>query len=299
MLDKERLNQLAIKAREEQLEFSRLRKVAGMYYGDRRSIFMGSGVEMVKTREYQPGDEIQDIDFLLSAKEDKLIVVDRIEPRETRILIVLDLTKSMFLREKVETAFLASSMIINSAIVQNISTGIWCLAGRFQTSAPPASGKQQYVRLINLLQNTILSPKQVPRRPLTWEYWRQKELPAGSFIFVISDFLGETGFFRNFLNNNFREHDYKVVPVIIQDELEYTFPSMPLFGADVEFYDIGPGTAKVMHMSRKRAREIRANNEARFESIREMLVGKHFSFAHLSDCENVVKIHKKLQKPLL
>lgn len=76
--------------------------MAGLY----RSIFLGGGVDFSELRHYSPGDDVRFIDWKVSRKHRELYVKQFVEERESVFHFIVDLTKSMYLENKLEYAIL-------------------------------------------------------------------------------------------------------------------------------------------------------------------------------------------------
>ncbi|OGZ58467.1 MAG: hypothetical protein A3F94_00315 [Candidatus Spechtbacteria bacterium RIFCSPLOWO2_12_FULL_38_22] len=290
-ISKDELEALRIEARNFGIDLSQVPIVGGSYFGDWDSIFSGRGMEMTEIREFKPGDSIENIDPILSAKKRKPMVVDRVETRELRALVVYDFSRSMFLRDKIRSSFAAASIVVFSTLNQSIATGLWGLAGNYEIVQQLGVGSDQYRRAISLMEDVICDFKKSRTKRLSLSYW-QEALPIGSFIFIISDFLGDDSFFTRLLDSYFQ--DYIVVPIVVQDELEYTFPDIAQRGRELVFTDVSTGAHSGISLGRKNIGRIRAEHEERFSRLRARLESKALRFAHVSEFD-FSKIRKELQ----
>src|SRR3989338_11676151 len=121
-VSRDELELLRREARKFGIDLDRVPIVGGSYFGDWDSMFSGRGMEMTEIREFKPGDSIENIDPILSAKKRKPMVVVRIETRELRALVVYDFSRSMFLRDKIRSSFAAASIVVFSTLNQSIAT---------------------------------------------------------------------------------------------------------------------------------------------------------------------------------
>jgi len=294
-LSEEELEDIHLQTRKMALQFSSTHRVGGVQFGERRSVYADQGLEFREMRDYEPGDDVTQIDFTASEAEGKLLVVKRTEPREMRSLIIFDLSKSMFLHKKAETAYAAASMIIFSAINQEIPTGLWGRAGGFEVSKRPRGGRAQRRQVINLLKDALMDPRQVPKRILTLEQWR-RSLPEGSFVFIISDFLGENSFFMKLLENKYSK--YRIVPIVVQSELEYTFPDIGVGRITLPIMEVGSGNIQYKTLTRKDCARIRAENEKRFAKLKEIFKSnKNLRWAHIPNFD-LEEIRQEIQKTI-
>lgn len=73
-----------------------IRKLAdALVYGTDRSPFLGSGIEYVQSRLYQPGDPIKSIDWRVTGRTGKFFVKEYEAPRSMSVFLVLDTSASM------------------------------------------------------------------------------------------------------------------------------------------------------------------------------------------------------------
>jgi hypothetical protein len=98
---------------------------------------------------------------------------------------------------------------------------------------------------------------------------RRADLPSGSFVFVLSDFLGRlpSEVFARAAGER-----WELVPVVIQDPLwERSFPLLD--GVVVSVADPGTGDVRDVRITAREARKRREANEARLERLLRMFRG--------------------------
>jgi uncharacterized protein (DUF58 family) len=245
------------------------RRVVGLSYGGMHSVRRGTGSDVAGSRPYRPGDNVDTIDWAASAKlslargEEQFIVREKFADEAPRLVVVADRRPSMSLfpppypwLSKPATIETAVKLISDSAIVARAYIGYLDFGDGGAFWRPPRSQKE--------LDEHQGRPFDAPRDSLELALRHltdhRRDLPSGTFVFVLSDFLD--GVDRD-LWMRALERRWDVVPVLIQDPTwEQSFPDIG--GIVVPFID--PATQRVRHASLTagEVEERRAANEARF-----------------------------------
>lgn len=77
------------------LEIHTVRRAPSLLDGRYRSVFKGTGMDFDDLRQYQPGDDVSDIDWKSSSKSDVPIIKQFVENRQRNILFVVDTGRNM------------------------------------------------------------------------------------------------------------------------------------------------------------------------------------------------------------
>jgi hypothetical protein len=227
-------------------------RLVGLSFGGLTSVRRGQGSDVAGSRPYQPGDDVDAIDWAASARlssahgTDEFIVREKFAEEAPHVVVVADrrpemeaypahlpwLSKPLAMRHATEIIF-DSALAIRGVAID--------LDERTRYNAPPDNIEQALLHLVE----------------------HRRSLPVGSFVFILSDFLGGIGgdsWTRVLLQR------WDVVPVVVQDPVwEQSFP--PIGGAVVPFWD--PKTKRVLpiRMSAAQADEQRERNERRFARL--------------------------------
>ena len=219
------------------LEWQVIRRLDGRLQGDYRTVFRGSGVDVVDLREYQPGDDLRHIDWNVTARTDVPHVREYVEDRELTAWLLLDRSPSMGFgpierRKHVVVAELAA------IVAQLLSRGGNRIGAVLFDDAVdevirPASGRTQVLRILSrLLAPTAEGPNSAERsksaagRPTALAVPLRAALGIArrrSLIVIVSDFITEPGW-EDALGQLAHKHD--VVALQVVDRREFELPAV-------------------------------------------------------------------------
>ena len=219
----------------------RKRKNSAAIAGERRSVHRGRGVDFEEVRLYQPGDDVRNIDWNVTAR--KRIPHTKVftEEREKPTLLLVDQTMTMFLGSQrrlksVAAAEIAARIAWRTLYQRDRVGGIVMGSDGIETTKPYRSG----TAVVKVLQavveaNAKLNFSQtVGTKPLgksdLWEsvLARLRHVaPAHHRIVVISDFVAMRDNEIQDLLHRGRHNDMQVVHVF--DEIERTLPPSNLY----------------------------------------------------------------------
>lgn len=129
-------------------------KVNAVFAGKYRSSFKGKGLELHEVREYVEGDDIRDIDWNTTARENKLYVKTYHESRELDIYLVVDLSGSMFFGSeqlKRDQALKFCATIALSALNSNDKVGLILFTDKVQRFIKAKKGKKHVLHILDEL----------------------------------------------------------------------------------------------------------------------------------------------------
>ena len=223
-----------------------VRRFAGQAAGTRRSLRRGDGDEVVGSRPYRPGDAVSSIDWAASARlsaardTDVFVVQEYFAAERPRVAVTVDPRPAMSLYAR------PFPWLDKAAAVRDVTELI-------VRSARAAS--------IDILESGRPGPDLgTSLRALSRQRTR---LPTGSFVFVVSDFIGDLDP-RHWIQLRARAWD--VTPVVVQDPTwEQSFP--PINGIAVALAPADGGEVHDVWLSRGEVRRCRETNEGRFRSL--------------------------------
>ena len=199
--------------------------VKGFLQGLHASPFHGFSVEFSEHRKYTPGDNPQDIDWLVFAKTDKYYV-KKFEA-ETNITgyLAMDLSASMaytYRQEltKFDYAICLAAALCYLMIHQNDPVGLITFDERIKTSLPPKSKRRQIGNVLSVLANLEPSGRTDVAASLNQV---AAMLRHRSLIMVFSDLLAEPEPVVTALRR-LRHDGHDIILFHVLDEAEVRFP---------------------------------------------------------------------------
>jgi uncharacterized protein (DUF58 family) len=246
------------------------RRVLGLPFGGLHSLRRGLGSDVAGSRPYQPGDDVEKIDWYASARislargSEEFIVREHFADEAPRVVVLCDRRPSMAIfpdgwpwLSKPEAIRHAVTLIGASATAARGLLGYFDEADGDAYWHPPRSS---HTYGPPALERPFRAPEDTLRRGLRHLAEHKRDLPAGTFVFVVSDFLVPPT--RDEWLDAL-ERRYELVPVIVQDPIwEQTFPDVS--GVVVPFVSADGGGVSLAAVTVREARELREQNERRW-----------------------------------
>ncbi|HEX4035538.1 MAG TPA: DUF58 domain-containing protein [Solirubrobacteraceae bacterium] len=237
----------------------------------------GHGSNVIGHRLYQPGDPVARIDWRASARlatasgSDVFIVREQAADEAPRVVIVVDRRPEMSLYpaplpwlHKHAALREAADAIAASAAAARADTAALDLGGGEEWWVPP--GRRDRRWLIAEREGgdaPFAAPPDGLERSFEFLTAHRRELPPGSFVFVLSDFLTDLAT-ESWLRAI--SHGWDIVPVVIQDPVwEQSFPAVG--GIGVPIADPRSGVVALVRLSRRQAARRCVENEQRLVDL--------------------------------
>ena len=211
--------------------------VNSIFSGEYQSVFRGQGMEFAEVREYQPGDDVRNIDWNVTARVGHPYVKKHVEERELTVLLMVDLSGSEQFgtheRFKAERAAELAAVLALSAVRNNDRVGLLIFTDHIEHVVPPKKGKRHVLRIIRDVLAFRPSGKGTDMAAAL--DYAGRLLRHRAVIFVMSDFAllyppegspDSPAFaaWEKALKLVARRHD--VVAVSVRDEIESTVPNV-------------------------------------------------------------------------
>ena len=266
------------------------RRVLGLPFGGLHSARRGTGADVAGSRPYRPGDDVKRIDWYASARlslargSDEFVVREHYAEEAPRVVVLCDRRPSMGIFDgdwpwlsKPAALDACVTLIADSAIAARGLLGYLDHAGGESFWRPPR--EQRALERLDL-DRPFDAPADTVSRGLRELMEHRRDLPAGTFVFVVSDFLEQPS--RDEWIDAL-ERRWEIVPVVVRDPLwERSFPDVS--GVVVPFAEPGSGRRVGVGLTAKEAAARRRENEAAWAELlrtlraldmEPVLVGSH------------------------
>lgn len=241
-------NELLRKVR--QIEIKTRGLSQNIFAGEYHTAFKGRGVMFSEVREYQPGDDIRDIDWNVTARHNKPYVKVYEEERELTVMLLIDVSGSRDFGacgapKKAVMAELAATLAFSS-IQNNDKVGVVFFSDRVEKFIPPKKGRKHILliirEIINFKPQSQGTDIDVALKFLT------NALKKRSTAFLISDFIDRHDYFSSMSIAN-RKHDLAAIQ--IYDRRDAKLPSVGL----VRMRDLETGLERWIDTSSSKVRK--------------------------------------------
>jgi uncharacterized protein (DUF58 family) len=248
-------------------------RVAGIPFGEQRSVRRGPGSDVAGSRAYRPDDPVGAIDWRASARlssargADEFVVREFQAEEAPRVVVVCDRRPSMALYppplpwlSKPQATTAVADAIAVSALAARGEVGYLDLAeGGAPFWLPPRSRGPRADIAARLEEAPFDAAPESLEDGLAHLARLRSELPSGSFVFVVSDFIAPVAL-ETWLRTLALRWD--LVPVVVQDPTwEQSFPELP--GVVVPFAEPGANATTLVRVTPRDASELRRAHQAR------------------------------------
>ena len=221
-----------------------------IFAGQYHSAFKGRGMAFSEVREYQYGDDVRDIDWNVTARQQRPYVKVFEEEREMTVMLLVDVSASRNFgavgEMKKEMMTEIAATLAFSTIQNNDKIGVIFFSVFIEKFIPPKKGKKHVLYIIRELidftpEHTATDLSQVLR-------YLTNAIKKRCTVFLISDFITPEDFSGAMTIAN-RKHD--VVAIQVYDKREAELPRVGL----VKLHDAERGGDVWVDTSSRRVRE--------------------------------------------
>ena len=185
-----------------------------IFAGEYHSAFKGRGMSFAEVREYQPGDDVRDIDWNVTARFNRPYVKVFEEERELTVMLLIDVSGSLDFgsagRYQRDLATEIAATLAFSAIQNNDKIGVIFFSDRIEKFIPPKKGRKHILFIIRELLNfTPESRKSDLAIPLEYLV---RALNKKCIAFILSDFIVKENYTQALRIAN-KKHDVAAIQV--------------------------------------------------------------------------------------
>lgn len=226
-----------------------------IFAGEYHSAFKGRGMIFSEVREYMPGDDVRDIDWNVTARQNKPYVKVYEEERELTLMLLIDVSGSgefgAYGEEKKERMAEIAATLAFSSIQNNDKVGVIFFSDRVEKFIPPKKGKKHILLIIREIINFSAQDKGTDINSAL--EFLNNAIKKRCTAFLISDFIDTHNYFKSMTIAN-RKHDLTAIQVY--DRRDADVPNVGL----VKFSDLETGANIWVDTSSKRVRNRYARN---------------------------------------
>lgn len=221
-----------------------------IFAGEYHTAFKGRGMTFSEVREYQYGDDVRDIDWNVTARQNHPYVKVYEEERELTVMLVVDVSGSKNFgavgESKQEIMTEIAATLAFSAIENNDKVGVLLFSDKIEKFIPPQKGRKHILRVISELLN-FHAENRGTNLNLALEYLTSA-IKKRCTAFLISDFLDANDYYKSMSIAN---HKHDVIAVQVYDKREAQLPNVGL----IKVQDAERDTMRWIDTSSKRVRQ--------------------------------------------
>ncbi len=223
------------------IEITTSRLVNTLFAGEYHSVFKGRGMEFNEVREYDPQDDIRDIDWNVTARMGHPYTKKFVEERELTVMFLVDASFSGQYgtkgKTKAELIAEIAALLAFSAVKNNDRVGLIIFSDQVEKYIPPKKGRFHVLRVVREI--LTFRPTHRATNIQTALKTLNDVVTRHSTVFLFSDFMDRG--FEKLLKISNKKHD--VIAVVVEDPTEKEFP---LLRSVIELEDAETGERFVL-----------------------------------------------------
>lgn len=221
-----------------------------IFAGEYHSAFKGRGMTFSEVREYQYGDDIRDIDWNVTARQNHPYVKVYEEERELTVMLLIDVSGSRSFgavgMEKREMIAEIAATLAFSAIQNNDKIGVMFFSDNVEKFIPPKKGRKHILFIIRELLD--FQPENKGTNISVALQYLTDAIKKRCTTFLISDYIDDNDYYKALsIANN--KHD--VTAVQVYDKRDAQLPDVGL----MRIMDLETGTERWLNTSSAKVRQ--------------------------------------------
>lgn len=198
-----------------------------IFAGEYHSAFKGRGMTFSEVREYQYGDDIRDIDWNVTARQNRPYVKVYEEERELTLMLLIDVSGSrnfgaVGMEKKDMIAEIAATLAF-SAIQNNDKVGVIFFTDKIEKFIPPKKGKKHILLVIRELLD--FTPEKNGTNINNALEYLTSVIKKCCATFLISDFIDGSDYYKSLSIAN---HKHDVTAIQVYDKRDAQLPNVGL-----------------------------------------------------------------------
>lgn len=256
------------------------KKVISINPGEWTSPFEGKGFEPRGYRDFAIGDSPRQIHLPTSARRGVPTIVERVALRDFKLMIVVDLSPSMRIRNKLRMQHEAAALMLHAAWKAETTFALAVRTAAGIHSYGLGIGSKHFYHSYRILWSLCTDDEHFRLRGSTIHLRRC--LPPNAMLLFCSDFLDADGGVTGVAHLLRSVTRYDFIPVILQDRLEVSFPQAR-HASLISFGNPETAVRDDFWVSQTSAQRIARLHEARFAELLELFRKRDIRHLHLDE----------------
>ena len=206
------------------IEITTSRLVNTLFAGEYHSVFKGRGMEFDEVREYDPQDDMRDIDWNVTARMGHPYTKKFVEERELTVIFLVDASSSGQYgtkgKTKAELIAEIAALLAFSAVKNNDRVGLIIFSDQIEKYIPAKKGRFHVLRVVREIL-TFRPKHRATDINVALKTLNDVVTKRGT-VFLFSDFISKN--YEKLLKIAHKKHD--VIAVVVEDPTEKEFPSL-------------------------------------------------------------------------
>lgn len=198
-----------------------------IFAGEYHTAFKGRGMMFSEVREYQPGDDVRDIDWNVTARHNKPYIKVFEEERELTVMLLVDVSGSRDFGAvgQVKREFIAeiAATLAFSSIQNNDKVGVIFFSDKVEKFIPPQKGRKHILFIIREIID--FKPKHRATDINAPLVFLTNALKKKCSAFLLSDFIDTHDWYKSLSIAN---HKHDVAAIQVYDRRDAKLPNVGL-----------------------------------------------------------------------
>lgn len=266
------------------IEIKSSRLSEDIFSGAYRSAFKGRGMSFSEVREYQPGDDVRDIDWNVTARYARPYVKVYEEERELTMILLVDISRSehfgtVGMTKRQRVAEIAGTLAF-STIKNNDNVGVIFYSDRVEKYIPPSKGHKHVLTILSEILS--IEPEGAGTDTSVALRFAHNVQRKSCTLFLLSDFIDGSDYAKTLAVVR-NKHDLLAMQVYDPHEAE-----LPMVGL-LRVKDAETGEVRMIDSSSKSVRkQYRDYWQELSVKLRETFSKYNIGYASVSTSEDYV-----------